>query len=80
MTNGTAFASGCGGVHNERRPRPVDGDQRWKAWLRERLQLTPGDPDPGYLFPALNRNPRGTRHRPLGGYHKGLQRLAERLR
>lgn len=50
-----------------------------QAWLRERLQLAPGDPDPGYLFPALNRNPRGTRHRPLGGYHKGLQKLTERL-
>lgn len=46
-----------------------------QAWLREHLPAVPGDPEPRYLFPALNHNPRGIRHRPLGGYHASLQKL-----
>jgi len=48
-----------------------------QAWVRERFKLTTTDPDPPYLFPSLNRNPRGTRHRSLSGYHNALTWLTE---
>ena len=50
-----------------------------QCWARDRLRLAAEDEDPPYLFPSLNHNPLGIRHRPLGGYHHALQQLTDRL-
>lgn len=50
-----------------------------QEWVRERLRHAPGQPEPVYLFPGLNHNARGARHRSMRGYHTSLQKLTGRL-